>query len=227
MKNLPALYHFFSTTPFHSFLGVGISFACIIFPEALRFLRKVEVDHRTEQWPQLGSLGGKKRCRCSSQQEKCPAPERLHVKWMLNLVDAKCETELQTRPENWKLWGWWNYRIIHTWNNQADDILRIGYDCHDSHVDSATRRLIWGIWVKWRMATLTWQITSIAERYPSYTEFYMHVCMQGIIWRSIWRCVCLFGLNGCFTCIFYITAHHMLDVHALGDYFTPGSAFDF
>ena len=180
MKNRPTCpLSFFSTTPFHSFfLGVGGHFPCLH-----HFSGSSSLPKESWSWPPNWTMAaarkswGKKRCRCSSQREKCPAPERLQVKWMLNLVDAKCETELQTQPENWKLWGWWNYRIIHTCNNQADDILRIGYDCHDSHVDSATRRLIWGIWVKWRMATLTWQITSIAERYPSYTEFYMHVCM--------------------------------------------------
>ena len=84
-------------------------------------------------------LGKKILCRCSSCREKPPVPGGL----MSSCSGCKCQTEHQRQPENWKLWGWWNYQIIHTWNNQADDILRIGYDCHDSHVDSAARRQIW------------------------------------------------------------------------------------
>ena len=135
---------------------------------------------------------------------------------MSSCSGCKCQTEHQRQPENWKLWwGWWNYQIIHTWNNQADDILRIGYDCHDSHVDSAARRQIWrgglsGSWVKWRI-TLTWHSIYSWKICSIYSS--LHTCLYVAHHLKIHlKVCCLFWLNSFFTCLqSYITAHHMLE----------------
>ena len=153
-------------------------------------------------------------CRCSSCREKSPGPGGL----ISSCSGCKCQTEHQRQPENWKLWGWWNYQIIHTWNNQADDILRIGYDCHDSHVDSAARRQIWrgglsGSWVKWRI-TLTWHSIYGWKMSSIYSS--LHTCLYVAHHLKIHLKI-LFVL---IEFVFYMSTvlHHRTSY--VGDYFT-------